>query len=236
MQICLQPFVRIGHDEPILRAGHGHIQHPHFLGNTFRRGFCHDRTLGNCRIPNSVGFIRNRQTQTQLLVAQHLCPEAVPIELPGKAAQEHHREFQTLGFVNAHDGDTAAGLAGGLKPLLLQGIQMLQKLAQSPPGGGFKVRCQLIEGLQIGRSSFAAGHGGKNAVHTGQCENPLHQLGDGVHSGLLPQQLQCLQKSRRPGRVILPQSVKEAALFPIAPAGCQLVRRKSENGTCQHRD
>ena len=129
LQIRCQGLGRIGHNQTIFGPGHGNIKHPHFLGNAFRLHFRGNCPLGDGGIPKPVGIVRHGKAQSQLFVAQDLRSEALLVKLSGQITQKHHRKFQALGFVDAHNLDTAR--SGGIRRYqspLLHSIQMLQEL------------------------------------------------------------------------------------------------------------
>ena len=167
-------------------------------------------------------------------MAQHLIPGALLVEAPGQAAQEYHRKFQSLGFVDAHNGDGAgAALLGrGGDPLFLQSLQVVQKLSQILMTVSLIVLCQPAEGLQVLRLPLL--HGTIQAVHPGQGENILQELTHIVHSGLGPELPQKLQK--RPA--VLPLTFfhhpDKGGISVCLPNLGQVVRREAKEGACQH--
>ena len=168
-------------------------------------------------------------------MAQHLIPGAFLVEAPGEAAQEYHRKFQSLGFVDAHNGDGAgAALLGrGGDALFLQSLQIIQKLSQILMAVSLIVLCQPAEGLQVLRLPLL--HGTVQAVHPGQGENILQELTHIVHSGLGPELSQQLQK--RPA--VLPLTFfhhpDKGGISVCLPNLGQVVRCEAKEGACQHR-
>ena len=170
-------------------------------------------------------------------MAEHLGPKTLLVELPGQTAQEHHREFQTLGLVDTHDGDGAGGaLALHLQSLFLLQGQVLQELLQIPVAAVFVARRQLIERLEVRPAHLAVRHGGIDTVHPGQGEDLLDQVGNGVHPCLPPQHRQGVQKCPVLLIFLLGQGIIDRAFFIFAAEGRQLVGGEAENGACHGGD
>ena len=145
LQIPLQVPGRVGHHQPVSGPGHGHVQHPHFLGEALRAGFGRDGPSGNGGIAHPFFRVRHGKSQSQLLIAEHLGTQAFPVEFPAQSAQKHHREFQSLGLVDTHDADAPGRSVFPRRhqPLLLHHVQIFQKLSQLPAGGGLIIRRHL---------------------------------------------------------------------------------------------
>ena len=59
LQLFLRLFHGVGHDEPILGAGHGNIEHTHLLRQAFRGGARHDRPLGKSCVADALVAVGN---------------------------------------------------------------------------------------------------------------------------------------------------------------------------------
>ena len=235
LQILFQGLGGVGHHQPILGSGHGNVEHPHFLGNTLS---CHsgsNGSLGKSWVANPVLPIHRAQTQPQLLITENLRPQVLLIEPPGKVAQEHHRKFQSLGLVNAHNADAACSRrAGNHQPQLLHPVQVIQERRQRPVCAVFKVTGILKEGLQILRPGLAAGHSGKEAVQSGFRQRFFQQSRQGAVSCLPAKIVQHPQKRLCLWLPADKQCVIEAAFGLPCPDFCQIVRGKAEYRACQN--
>ena len=94
----------------------------------------------------------------------------------------------------------------------------------------FEARRQLVKGLQIGLSDLTVRHGGVNAVHAGQGENLLDQVGDGVHPGFPAQHRQIRKELNGFLVFVFQKRVIDGALGITAPEGRQLVGGEAKYG------
>ena len=234
LQVLFQSLGGIGHDQPVLGPGHSHIQHPHFLGYAFRCHFHGDGPFCKGRVAHPVFLVHRGQSQAQGFVAENLAAQALLVKLPGEVAQKHHRELQSFGFVDAHNGN-AAGRHRALRRQApaFQGLKVVQELGQIPEATLLVAHRQFIEQPQIGPFGLAAGHGCVNAVHPGQGKAAFQQSGQRLLPGFPAKLSQDFQKILGFGAWIGTQGIVHCAGFPGSPEGCQIICSKIEQGTCQ---
>ena len=237
LQIRHEGLGRIGHHQTVLRPGHGNVQHPHFLGNTFRGHLCPNGPLGKGGVTDAVFCVRTGQAQPQCSVAEDLGPQILLIETPGQVAQKHHRKFQPLGLVDAHNIHTVrSGGAGGNQATFLHPVQVLKELGEFTQTPFLKVTGVLIEGLNIRRFGISAGHGGINAVHPGHQQAFFHQSRQGVTLCLGTEGIKRQKERFRLSVSAGHQRVIKGSIFLLCPDLGQILRRKAKHRACQYAD
>ena len=116
-----------GEDELILRTGERHIQKAHLLAAQFPGVDIGQRGVGSGLVGALAVLRPQPQPGTVAAVHQHRLTDIRSVELARRIPHEHHRELQTLGAVDGHDGHApgvhpaghsvlsgAAGLRGGI--------------------------------------------------------------------------------------------------------------------------
>ena len=169
-------------------------------------------------------------------MAHDLSPLAFGVEIPGEVTEEHHGEFQTLGLVDTHNSHRTGGaLASHLQALFLLKFQILQELLQIPVAAVFVTGRQLVECLEVCLSCFAVGPGTVDAVHPGQLEDLLDQVGDGVHPGLPAKGGQGLQEFDGTWILVQQHGFIDGTMLLLAPESRQLIGGEAEDGASQSR-
>ena len=224
----------IGHNQPVLGPGHGHIQHPHFFADGLLPDPVRNGQLAQRGIADTLDGIRHLHAQAQLLVTQHLFPRVGHIEFMGQIGEHHNRKLQALGLVDAHNRDCFRVLSRrpGKAPLR-QPVQMLQKTLQRTHLSLLKIRSQTVELPQILLGRLPAGHHRIDIVNAGFGKDQLQQLRQSPHACGGTQPGQEGQEGSR--FVILPlrQRIKEPFPPGPRPEPGQVLGRKSEEGACQ---
>ena len=234
-QFLLGIFQGAGHHQPVHGPGHGDVQDPQLLADPFGGDGGGDGPLGKGAVAQPVLVVRHRQAQAQVLVAEHRLVDIAEVEPVGQAAEEHHREFQALGLVDAHQPDAPGAAAASRHRAAPEGFQLVQKLVQGARAPLFKIHRQLVEGLQILPLGLPPGHGGIDAVQPGQPEAGLQQSRQGFQPGLFAKHLKNIQKFPCFWAIALQKGVINSNLLAPPAQGGQVIGGEAEDGAGQHR-
>ena len=140
----------IGHHQPILWPGHGYIQHPHLFTDRLLPDPVRNGQFSQRRIADTLLRIRHLDPQTQGLVTQQLLSGIDHIEPVGQVHQKHHREFQALGLVDAHNSHSIFVLRRRPgQSLFRRPLQVLQEPLQCAQLPLLEACSQQIELAQI---------------------------------------------------------------------------------------
>ena len=236
-QLPVQIAAVIGHHQPILGPGHGHVENPQLLGNGLLGFLAGDGGFGQGGVADHALVVHPVAAQAQIAVGQNGLPQILEVELPREVAEEHHRELQPLGGVDRHKGDGVAGGVLGPGQLAAAGLeipQMPQQLGQRLGAGGFKGGGEPGEGPEIPGAAQTVGHGGENVEHPGPAEDALQQFSEVHPLGVLPQGGEGFQEGGKGLRLPADGVVEVRGPVP-GPGLGQLIGADAEEGTQKHR-
>ena len=245
---------RYGEDELILRTGERHIQKAHLFAAQFSGVDISQRGVGGGLVGALAVFRPQPQPCAVAAVHQHRLTDIRSVELAGCIPHEYHRELQSLGAVDGHDGHaprvhpTGHGVLSGAAGLC-GGINSAHQRRNAPCTGGGTEGSKPAGILPAAGTVFQHAQrrqitgGGKNFFQQLLCRGTarhlpqggevgievLHLLGKGIVCRVLQRQQQCAVQADAGGLFV------RLGLY-LTAAGAQphkIILRKAEHGT-QH--
>ena len=197
-------------DQFFLRAGHRHIEDPQLLAQALCLQMAGKDLLfygGPLHREKSVPDIRRK---AEFRIADDKLGRISDIKLLVHACQEHHRELQSLGLVDAQDPHRASGSGSGCLPeipvVFFQGLDVSHKVKQAPVTGLFVVRCLGDQHIQVRAAHRAPGKGRGVVIIAGLLQHIPEKGGDAEGNCLvrrMPDQREAAAKLRRSFRIPL---------------------------------
>ena len=233
-------------DQPLLRAGQQHVQDAQLLGAILSLSAAGDGQMGDGLPPGGQRRIHVCHAQPQLPVRQQAIPAALHAEPLAQAHAEHHREFQSLGFVHRHQPHHVVGLAHGVRHLVVapgaHPLRVAQKAGQPAALVGLVLRGARRQPIQIGLALLASRQRQQRVSKAGAPPDLREQTGQRHAAGQHPVVLQVAQKRRQPVPQVVVvlriggHRVAERALARLGADQRQLRRGDALHGAAQHGD